>query len=82
VLGALRHNLGDTGDMRNARFVTTGDIARELDCPLHRVTYAVQRFRIREDMRVGVCRLFRRERLPQIAALIGQITGKDRCPAD
>ena len=63
-------------------FITTGDIARELDCPLHRVTYAVQRFRMREDMRVGAYRLFRRERLPQIAALIRRIASEAQCPAN
>ena len=67
--------------MKNAPFITTGDIARELDCPLHRVTYAIQRFRVREDMRVGAYRLFRRERLPQIAALVRSIATEDRCPA-
>jgi hypothetical protein len=66
--------------MREKDFVTTGDIARELDCPLHRVTYAVQRFRVREDMRVGAYRLFRRERLPEIVALIRLIASEGPCP--
>ena len=66
--------------MRENAFITTGDIARELDCPLHRVTYAVQRFRVREDMRVGMYRLFRRERLPQIVALIRRIASEGPCP--
>jgi len=68
--------------MRNEVFITTGDIARELECPLHRVTYAVQRFHVREDMRVGAYRLFRRERLPQIAALVRCITSEGQCPAN
>ena len=67
--------------MGNANFITTGDIARELDCPLHRVTYAVQRFRVREDARVGAYRLFRRERLPEIIALIRSIASEAPCPA-
>ena len=48
-------------------FVTTGDIARILDCPLHRVTYAVQRLRIAEDARAGTYRLFKRDRLEAIS---------------
>jgi len=66
--------LGDSGGMERD-FITTGDIARELHCPLHRVTYAVQRFRVREDGRVGAYRLFRRERLPELIDLI-QTVGK------
>ena len=66
--------------MRNEAFITTGDIARELGCPLHRVTYAIQRFRMHEDMRVGAWRLFRRERLPQIAALVRRLeSGASTC---
>ena len=52
------------------QFVTTGDIARELRWPLHRVTYAVQRLGIDADARVGTYRLFRRERLKDILTMV------------
>lgn len=68
--------------MKDLRFITTGDVARQLNCPLHRVTYAVQRFRVREDMRVGGYRLFHRERLPEIAALVRRVAGESQCPAN
>ena len=54
--------------MTNADYVTTGDIARLLGWPLHRVTNAIQRLAIAEDARAGTYRLFRRHRLPQILA--------------
>ncbi|GFO81829.1 MAG: hypothetical protein A49_14560 [Methyloceanibacter sp.] len=66
--------------MQNLELITTGDIARALCCPLHRVTYAVQRFRVREDVRVGSYRLFRRERLAEIAALIRHPASEAPCP--
>lgn len=74
-----RPNLVETGGMNNDAFITTGDVARALGCPLHRVTYAVQRFMIREDMRVGGHRLYRRERLAEIAELLQRLNGDDRC---
>lgn len=65
--------------MQDLELITTGDVARELGCPLHRVTYAVQRFRVREDVRVGSYRLFRRERLAEIAALIRHTASEAPC---
>ncbi len=59
-----------------AEYVTTGDIARTLGCPLHRVTYALQRLGIAEDGRAGTYRLFRYERLPEIVQAIGTMDSR------
>ena len=55
------------------RFVTTGDIARELGRPLRTVTYANQRLGILEDSRAGTYRLFHRDRLPELVDLIESV---------
>ncbi len=73
---APHHNLSDDFCMMS-EYITSGDIARQLGCPLHRVTYALQRLGIVEDSRAGTYRLFRRERLPEITDAIHAIgTGK------
>lgn len=46
--------------------ITTGDLARELGVPLHRITYLIQRHQIKEDARAGVYRLYRRDTLQRI----------------
>ena len=59
-------------------FVTTGDIARKLGCPLHRVCYAVQRLGIAEDARAGTYRLYRCERLGAILRQIMSLKASER----
>lgn len=54
-------------------YITSGDLARMIGCPLHRVTYALQRLQIREDARAGAYRLFASARAPGIIAAIREI---------
>lgn len=54
-------------------YITSGDIARMMGCPLHRVTYALQRLQINEDARAGAYRLFKLSRAPEIIAAIESI---------
>ena len=54
-------------------YITSGDLARMVGCPLHRVTYALQRLQIREDARAGAYRLFESSRAPEIIAAIESI---------
>ncbi|MBU0718532.1 MAG: hypothetical protein KJ749_09815 [Planctomycetes bacterium] len=61
-----------------SEYVTTGDIARIAGCPLHRVTYAVQRLGIVEDSRAGTYRLFRRDRLAHILAELAKRASEHR----
>ncbi len=56
--------------MNDTTHFTTGDLARIAECPLHRVTYVMQRYHIREDARAGAYRLYQRDRLPELLALI------------
>ena len=63
--------------MSDSEYVTTGDIARDLGEPLHRVTYALQRLRIIEDARAGTYRLFLRTRVPGIVGRIQTIARRD-----
>ena len=62
--------------MKTGAYITTGDVARLVGCPLHRVTYAFQRLRITEDARAGTYRLYRRERLPELVAALREIGSK------
>ncbi len=59
--------------MSEQTFVTSGDIARMMGCPLHRVTYALQRLQIKEDARAGAYRLFEASRAAEIIAEIESI---------
>lgn len=59
--------------MDTSEYVTSGDIARLLGWPLHKVTYALQRFQIVEDTRAGSYRLFRRTRLRTILTTIAKV---------
>ena len=56
--------------MREQTYITSGDIARMMGCPLHRVTYALQRLQIKEDARAGAYRLFKSSRAVEIIAAI------------
>ena len=58
--------------MNERTYITSGDIARMMGCPLHRVTYALQRLQIREDARAGAYRLFEASRAAEIIAAIGR----------
>jgi hypothetical protein len=62
-------------NMTNQPYLTTGDIARIADIPLHKVTYAIQVMQIPEDTRAGNFRLFRRERLQE---LLGSLAAVDK----
>ena len=47
-------------------FVTTGDIARKIGCPLSRVTYAIRVLVIQEDGRAGHIRPYASYRIYEI----------------
>ncbi|MCZ6653212.1 MAG: hypothetical protein O7D91_09320 [Planctomycetota bacterium] len=71
--------------MSEQTFITSGDIARMMGCPLHRVTYALQRLQIKEDARAGAYLLFESTRASEIITAIESIglqCGENHSPAD
>lgn len=50
--------------------LTVGDIARRLNTSVHRVSYAIETYRIAPVMRAGIIRLFSLEQLPAIESAL------------
>ena len=54
---------------------TIGEIAATLECPAHRVDYAIRRHGIRETRRAGIIRLFDAASVERIERAITRIKG-------
>ena len=56
--------------------LTLGQIARELNYPLHRLKYAIDAYRVEPTQRAGIIRLFSRQDLPRIKSILNRIASR------
>ncbi len=60
-----------------AKLHTIGEIARRERVPLHRVSYAVDSYRIEPTQRAGIIRLFDDGKVEVIRAALRRIAGRN-----
>ena len=58
--------------------MTLGQIARRLDQPIHRVKYAIERYRIEPTQRAGILRLWNEDGLARIERSVRRLSSA-RC---
>ncbi|MBN1341506.1 MAG: hypothetical protein JXQ73_02445 [Phycisphaerae bacterium] len=59
--------------LQDQRLVTLGEIARDMGLPLHRLTYALKTYHVRETQRAGVIRLFDAAAVERVKAAVRRI---------
>ena len=53
--------------------LTLGQIAERLDVPAHRVKYAIDVYRVKPRLRVGITRVWAEEDLPRIRSAVNRV---------
>ena len=60
-------------DATTTEFVTVGQIAQRLGISLHQAKYAIETYRIKPRMRIGITRVWSEEDLPRIKSAVARV---------
>ena len=57
----------------DTEYLTLGQLAERLDVTTHRLKYALDQYRVRPRMRVGITRVWTQEDLPRIKSALARV---------
>ena len=65
--------MSNTTNLSNAELFTLGQLAEKLDVSTHQLKYAIEQYRIKPKMRVGIIRVWSEDSIPLIESALARI---------